>query len=280
MEYLESDRTGSPPRLADAELKSRAGWVGAAATIWLPVLITVIGLTAWELATRLGWVSELFFPSPSTIANTVVELTMDGTLVRATLRTVMRLVLGLLIGGSAGMVLGLVMGMSRPLRLVIDPFVSAAHPVPKIAIFPLILILVGVGESSRVTVAALAAFFPMLINTMHGVRQIPPIYFDVAKNYGAGRSKVFTRVVLPSSLPSILTGLLLALNITLVVAIAVEMISARDGLGAMIWFSWQTMRTEELYASLLVIILLGIGFNVLFHRLQRYLVPWQPERRN
>ena len=280
MEYLESDRARSAPQLANVELNLReeSGQGSRRFLSWLPAAIALSGLVIWELVARQGWVSTLFFPPPSLIFRTVIRLSLSGVLLENTLTSLERLSLGVLIGGGAGTLLGLGMGMSSSLRQMIEPIVSAAHPIPKIAIFPLILILLGIGEPSKVAVTSLAAFFPMLINTMNGVLQIHPIYFQVAENYGASRLKVFFRVVLPGSLPFILTALLLALNITLLITLAVEMISALDGLGGMIWLSWQTMRTEEMYASLLVIILLGIGFNSLFHRLVRHLIPWQPER--
>jgi NitT/TauT family transport system permease protein len=113
---------------------------------------------------------------------------------------------------------------------------------------------------------------------MVGVRQIHPIHFEVAKNYGASRRKVFTRVVLPGSLPMILTGLLLAANVTLLLTISVEMVSANTGLGAMIWAAWETMRVEELYVSLAIITLFGIGVHLVLERLTRALVPWRSER--
>ena len=127
-------------------------------------------------------------------------------------------------------------------------------------------------------VVAVGVFFPMLINTMAGVRQISLIHFEVAQNYGASLFKVFTRVVVPGSLPLVLTGARLALNIALLLTIAVEMVAAQEGLGEMIWFAWETLRTEELYASLIVIAALGISFNFLLQRLRARLVPWQVER--
>jgi ABC-type nitrate/sulfonate/bicarbonate transport system permease component len=118
----------------------------------------------------------------------------------------------------------------------------------------------------------------MLINTAAGVRQIHPIYFEVAENYGARMIQVFARVVLPGSLPLVLSGLRLALNTALLLAIAVELVAAQEGLGAMIWFAWETLRTEELYATLAVAAALGIGFNFVVQRLTTKLVPWQVER--
>jgi NitT/TauT family transport system permease protein len=141
------------------------------------------------------------------------------------------------------------------------------------------MIIFGIGESSKVIVIAMAAFFPLLINTAAGVQQISPIHFEVAKNYGAKLTKIFTRVIFPGSLPLMLTGLRLSLNFSLLVAIAVELVSAQKGLGAMIWLAWQTLRTEELYVSLIVTALLGIFFNFFLQRLAVYLAPWKAEQR-
>jgi len=182
---------------------------------------------------------------------------------------------GLLIGGAAGLVLGLVMGRSRAVRAVMDPFVAALHPLPKIAVLPLIMVILGIGDASRVAVIAGGAFFPLLINTMSGVDQINPIHLDVAHNYGAGQLKVFRRVLLPGAAPSIMAGLRLALNTALLLTIAVEMISARDGLGGMIWMAWSTLRVEEIYVALVLTIVLGLLINVVLAGLDRVLLPWQ-----
>jgi NitT/TauT family transport system permease protein len=170
------------------------------------------------------------------------------------------------------------MGWSRSLRAALDPLVAAVHPLPKIAVLPLIMIIFGIGESSKIVVIAVGTFFPMLINSMAGVRQISPIHFEVAENYGASPFKVLTRVIIPGSLPLVLAGARLALNIALLLTIAVELVSAREGLGEMIWFAWQTLRTEELYASLVVIGALGVTFNLLLQALSQRLVPWHLER--
>jgi NitT/TauT family transport system permease protein len=245
---------------------------------WLPAAVVAVALTVWEWQARTGGLSALFFPAPSTIALTLVRLLTSGELAVNVGATLSRLFLGFALGGLPGLILGLAMGWSRRLRVVVDPFIAAAHPVPKIAVLPLIMIIFGIGESSKVVVVAVAVFFPMLINTMAGVRQISPIYFEVAQNYGAGLIKVFTRVVVPGSLPLVLTGARLALNVALLLTIAVELVAAQEGLGEMIWFAWQTLRTEELYASLIVIAALGISFNLLLQRLTVRLVPWQVER--
>jgi ABC-type nitrate/sulfonate/bicarbonate transport system permease component len=245
---------------------------------WLPGIIVSLALLLWEWAARSGRCSALFFPAPSAIARTALRLYRSGQLTANAAATLRRVVVGLAAGGVPALVLGLAMGWSRRLYAIVDPLIAALHPVPKTAILPLIMILFGIGETSKVVVVAMATFFPVLINAMAGVRQIHPIYFEVAENYGASLPRTFSRVVVPGSLPAVLTGIRLGLNTALVLTIAVELVAAREGLGAMIWFAWETLRTEELYAALAVAAALGIGFNVLVQKLSTWLVPWQVER--
>ena len=245
----------------------------------LIALIILVALVVWELGVYVGWFSPLFFPPPSVIFSTFIKLILNKKLGDNTGMTLWRVFQGLLLGGAPGLILGLMMGRSHRLYRIINPFVAASHPVPKIAILPLIMIIFGIGESSKIIVIALTAFFPILINTALGVQQISPIHFEVAKNYGANLSKTFTRVTFPGSLPMIIAGLRLSLNLALLVTIAVELVSAQKGLGAMIWLAWQTLRTEELYVSLAVTAALGIIFSFLLQHLTRYFVHWQTEQR-
>ena len=245
---------------------------------WLSALIAISVVLFWEWEVRRGGLSALFFPAPSTIFLTLKELIANGELTKNLSATLFRVFTGFLLGGLPGLILGLSMGWSKRIRTIVDPFVAAAHPLPKIAILPLILIVFGVGELSKVIAVAVAAFFPMLINTMAGVRQISPIYFEVAQNYGASKIKIFTRVVIPGSLFMIFTGVRLALNISLLISIAVELVVAKKGLGAMIWFAWETLQTEVLYASLFVIAVLGIFLNFTLQYITIHIIPWNEVR--
>ena len=238
------------------------------------LLVFILCLGAWEWLIYKKALSALFFPAPTTIAQTIVQLIKTGALSSHLGPTLSRQFLGFGLGGACGLLMGLAAGWFPQLRKIIDPFIAAAHPVPKIAVFPLIMIIFGLGEISKVVIIAIAAFFPMVINTMAGVRQIPSLYRDVAKNFGASPVKTFQRIVLPGSLPHIMVGTRLALNMALLLTIAVELVTAQKGLGALIWLAWETMRIEELYASLVVIALLGIGFNMMLQRIATYLVPW------
>jgi ABC-type nitrate/sulfonate/bicarbonate transport system permease component len=232
-------------------------------------------LTVWELGVRTGGISSLFFPAPSVIVQTTLRLLAGGQLLGNLGVTLLRVLLGFSLGSISGVILGLLLGRSCRLRSALDPLIAAAHPIPKLAIFPLVMILFGIGEISKVIIVAVAAFFPMVINTMAGVHQIHPIHFEVAKNYGASNIKIFTRVVIPGGLPFILTGVRLALNLALTITIAVELVAAERGLGAMIWLAWQTLRTEELYSSIAVTACLGLSFSGLLRWTTTRLIPWQ-----
>lgn len=279
MAYLEDTRRRSAEKLTDAQLKETLYLFGIKPEWWVTALIIIAPLMIWEVLARSGRISSLFFPAPSVILLTSIQLITNGKLSIHLGITLWRVFIGFFLGGISGLILGMAMGWSRSLRMVIDPLIAAAHPVPKIAILPLIMILFGIGESSKIVVIAVATFFPMLINTVAGVRQINPIHFEVAENYGASLNKIFTRVIMPGSLPLVLTGARLALNMALLVAIAVELVSAQEGLGAMIWLAWQTLRTEELYVSLFVTAALGMILNFLLQRMTLYLVPWQTEQK-
>jgi ABC-type nitrate/sulfonate/bicarbonate transport system permease component len=202
-------------------------------------------------------------------------MALTGNLWPALGITLYRLAMGVTMGAGAGILLGWAMGAIRPVGTALDPIVAALHPLPKLALFPIFLVLLGIGEASKIALVALTALFPMLINTLAGVQQIDRTYWEVATNYGATGSLLLRRVILPGSLPMALTGLRLAVNNALIVTVAVEMLSARQGLGAQIWMAWQTLRTEELYATLIVIGILGLVINWSIARLTAIAIPWQ-----
>lgn len=258
-------------------MKSRASSISRAPAALLPVAVTALLFAIWELLARSGFISPIVAPAPSRILAALANELRSGDLQDHLAATAARLSVGLVVGGGVGILTGIAMGLSLRLRRFADPFVAAAHPLPKIAILPIVMVFLGVGELSKVAVVALGVFFPMLINTMTGVRQISPTYFDVAKSYGATRWKLFTRVVIPGAMPMILSGLRIGLNIALVVTISIEIVAASRGLGALIWLSWEVLRIEVLYAALFVTAALGICFNVLMQFLLGRLVPWAPK---
>ncbi|MGH7565194.1 MAG: ABC transporter permease [Gemmatimonadota bacterium] len=232
-------------------------------------------LVLWEVLVRIELLSPLYFPPPTAVGRRLWELFADGTYPDHGRMTLSRMGFGLLVGTSLGFLMGVAMGRSEPLRRIVDPIVGALYPIPKIAILPLVMIFLGIGEASKQFVIVIGAFFPMLISTLTGVIHIPSIYFEVAATYGSGRWDLLRRVILPASLPTVLGGFRIALNSVIHVTIAVEIVSAVTGLGSLVWISWETFDVEKLYATLTVIAVLGVVTTFGVNRLSQKLVPWR-----
>jgi NitT/TauT family transport system permease protein len=190
----------------------------------------------------------------------------------------LRVAAGFLVGAIPGMAIGLAMGISRWARAAIDPVVAALFPIPKISLLPLIMLYLGIGEASKVALVALAVIFLVLINAMAGVLAIDPIYFDVAKNYGASRRKLWTRIVIPGALPMIFVGMRLGIGVAFIVIVAAEFVAARSGIGYLIWTSWEVMRIENMFVGIIVITVLGVLSTFLLRELERLVIPWRKER--
>jgi len=234
----------------------------------------------WEIAIRSGLFTGLFFPAPSAIGRSLVESLADGGLLTHLSATLLRIAGGLAIGGTVGLVLGMAMGSWPGLRAVLDPIVASIHPMPKLALFPLLIVMLGIGEQSKIASVSVGAFFPMLLNTMAGVRSISPVHLELARNYGVKGGLLFRRVLLPASLPMILTGLRLSTNVAFHGTIGVEMVGSQVGLGSLLWLSWQTFRIEQLFATLTVVALIGITLTALLRWVARRGAPWLSEHQS
>ena len=239
-----------------------------------PVLLLIL----WEIAVRVGLLDARFFPAPSQIFDTLVTLIKNGQLWNNTWASLQRLFWGALLGGIPALLLGIAMGLYRPLRALIDPLVSATYPVPKSAIMPLILLIFGLGEASKIVMVAIGVFYPVLINAVAGVREINKVYLDVGQNFGAGRWQVFRTIALPGALPLIMSGVKLGIGMGLILIAIAEMVGAKSGLGYMIWNAWEVLSVEQMYVGLLTIALLGFVFTLLLNEIEHVLVPWRAQR--
>jgi ABC-type nitrate/sulfonate/bicarbonate transport system permease component len=242
--------------------------------------LVLIFLLIWELLSRFELISRIIFPAPTLIFVSFFQGLIGGRYLDATLVTFSRILSGFLIGGTSALFLGLLMGWSRTIRRVLDPLVAALHPIPRFALLPMIIILFGIGESSRVAMVSIGAFFPMLINTMVGVMQVNPTYYEVAENYGASRLDMFYKIALPGSLPFIISGVRLSLKSSLTVTIGVEMVFGNSGLGKLLWLSWETLRMVDMYSVLLIVSFTGYGLTWLLETLKKVLIPWHQEIRS
>jgi NitT/TauT family transport system permease protein len=235
-------------------------------------------LVLWELAVRAGVLDARFFPAPTVILNQLFALSASGELWENTLASLRRLFWGFLLGGVPALLLGISMGLSRMLRAIVDPLISATYPIPKSAIMPLLLLIFGLGEGSKVVMVAIGVFYPVLINSMAGVLEINKIYLDVGHNFRANRWQMFRTIALPGALPLILSGVRLGVGMGLILIAIAEMIGAKSGLGYMIWNAWEILSVETMYVGLLVIAVIGFAFSLLLNELENVAIPWKRNR--
>jgi ABC-type nitrate/sulfonate/bicarbonate transport system permease component len=234
-------------------------------------------LLVWELLIRAGLGDRRFIPPPSDIAVRFWQLTLNGELAMHTGATLWRVLAGFVIGAVPAVAIGLLMAMFRPVRIFFDPLVAALMPIPKVALMPLLLLAFGFGDASKIALVATAVFFPVVVNTYAGAANIDRIYWDVAKNYGAGTYVMFTRVVFFGALPLIFAGLRIALAVSFVVLVAAEFVASKTGIGYLIWNSWELLQVDYMFVGIIVIGILGLITAVLFQEIERKLIPWKAE---
>ena len=241
----------------------------------LSVISPLALLALWEFCARFGFIDTRFFPAPSSVVSTMVEMLGTGELVTHTAVSMQRLLYGTIIGGVPALVLGIAMGLNRPIRALFDPLIAATYPVPKSAILPLALLIFGLGEGSKIFMVAIGVFFPVAINATTGVLEINKIYLDVGQNFKASRWNTFWTIALPGALPVIMTGFKLGIGIGLVLIAVAEMIGAKSGLGYMIWSAWETFSVEQMYVGLFTIAIIGYAITLALNELERLIVPWK-----
>jgi ABC-type nitrate/sulfonate/bicarbonate transport system permease component len=239
-------------------------------------VFAIIALVAlWELCTRIGWVPVLFLPSPVGVILELVEMTRSGQLFIHLAASLRRLFGGFVVGAGAGITTGVLVGFFSLADAVGQPLIAATFPIPKIALLPLLILWLGIGEASKVTVIALGVFFPMAINTYTGVRQADPLLIRAAVSFGAGRWSVIRKVIVPSALPVVFAGLKLGAGTALLLLVAAEMIGAESGIGFLVLQAGNLMETTKLMVGLVILSLLGVLSHWSLNCLERLVVPWR-----
>jgi NitT/TauT family transport system permease protein len=241
-------------------------------------VMSPVGLMlAWEFAAQLHFIDTRFFPAPSAIIVVLIRMAGTGELSENVLISLQRLGLGFLLGGIPGLVLGIVMGISRPIRALVDPLIAATYPIPKSSILPLILLIFGLGESSKIVMVAIGVFYPVAINATAGVLQINPIYLDVGKSFKASRWDTFRTIALPGALPFVMTGVKLGAGLALILIAVAEMVGAKSGIGFMIWSAWETFAVAKMYVGLFVIAIIGFALSLVLNEVERWVIRWKAE---
>jgi sulfonate transport system permease protein len=238
------------------------------------VATPLILLVAWEMAARTEAIDPRLFPAPSTIFSALLDMAGDGTLVGHFLSTISRIAYGSVIGVIVGVLVGLAMGYYRLIGAAFSPILAALYALPKIAIFPLMLVIFGLGETPRVLVVAISVFFVMQISAMSGVRHVDPRLIEAGKAFGADGWRRFRFVVLPAVMPSIFAGLRVSAGVAILVVVAIEFVGSNDGLGFLIWNAWTLFQPTRMYVGLAVVALLGAVLAGLVDGAERLATPW------
>jgi NitT/TauT family transport system permease protein len=239
-------------------------------------LLGLLGLLLlWEGLTRTGWVPALFLPSPLGVLGAGLEMLWSGELLAHLAPSLQRILLGFGLGALGGVSVGLAVGVFGLAEAIGNPLIAATFPIPKIALLPLLILWLGIGEASKVAVIMLGVFFPMAINTYTGVRHADPQLLRAAVSFGAGRWSVIRKVMLPSALPMIFAGLKLGAGTSLLLLVAAEMIAASSGIGFLILNAQNLMETTTLMVGIVLLSLLGLASHWLLTRLERKAIPWK-----
>jgi len=240
---------------------------------WLaPVVLVVI----WELAARAGWISPQVLPAPSKVLNTAIKLATTGTLLDDLRVSLLRAATGFVLGGSIGFALGILVGFSVVAEAAIDRSVQMIRAIPFLALLPLVIVWLGVGEAEKIFLVALGVTFPIYINTTLGIRQVDPKLIELGRVQGLGPFQLIRRIVLPGALPSILTGVRYALATAWLALVVAETIGAESGIGFLAMDAREFLRTDVIVLSIAIYALIGVAADAIARLLERRLLAWHP----
>jgi sulfonate transport system permease protein len=242
-------------------------------TQWIvPLGIIVI----WQAACSTGYMSARVLPAPSDVALAGWKLLLSGDLVRNIWVSFWRASVGFAIGGSIGFAFGLANGLSQLSSKLTDTTLQMVRNVPHLALIPLVILWFGIDESAKLFLVALGVFFPIYLNTLHGIRTVDPQLIEMGRIYGMTNSELFRRVIFPSALPSIFVGLRFALGIMWLTLIVAETIAASSGLGYMAMQAREFMQIDVVVLSILIYALLGKLADSASRVLERLTLSWHP----
>lgn len=222
-------------------------------------ILTILGVLAiWEVIVQVMEIEPIFLPSVSFILQTFWAMILDGTLPWNTLVTILRIFSGFFAAAICGISIGIGMGISKNFQNMCDPLIAALYPLPKITLIPLLIIWLGSGEAYKLVVSGMAAFFPIVINTYMGIRQVDEGLVKAARDLGANERQIQMEVIIPAAVPSIFSGFRLGMGVAIILTVASEMIASQNGLGRVLIEAGSILETEKIFATLFTMAILGI----------------------
>jgi sulfonate transport system permease protein len=240
---------------------------------WLaPVALVVV----WELLAQAGWLSPQVLPAPSKIVRTAIKLAASESLLNDLGVSLLRAAAGFVIGGGIGFTLGILVGFSRVAEAAIDRSVQMIRAIPFLALLPLVIVWLGVGEAEKIFLVALGVTFPIYINTTLGIRQVDPKLIELGRVQGLSSLQLIRRIIFPGALPSILTGVRYALATAWLALVVAETIGAQSGIGFLAMDAREFLRTDVIVLTIVIYALIGVAADAIARFLERRLLAWHP----
>ena len=251
-----------------------AGFVPASSRYggWIAL---VLAIAIWQLAGSTRLVNPLFLPPPSAIARAIYELAASGALWKHVSASLLRIGVGWLLGTAAGVAVGFAIGLSRLARSVGITFISALFPIPKIALLPLLILWLGIGEEPKIATIALGVFFSTAISVYSGVDAVPRNLIRMAQSFNVPFATIVWKVIWPGALPAILAGFRITASVALLLVVSAEMIGAQYGIGAFVLQAGNLMQTDQLLAGVVILSVFGLAVGKVINLLETRLLHWR-----
>jgi sulfonate transport system permease protein len=246
----------------------------------IPWIVPLLLIAVWQLSASKGWLSNRVLPAPTDVAKAFWTLAASGELWMHVKVSAARALTGLAIGGGLGLLLGLLTGSVRVAETLLDSSIQMVRNIPALAMIPLVILWFGIDESAKLFLIAVSVFFPIYLNTFHGIRNVDPGLIEMARTYGLNRWQLYTQVILPGALSSILVGLRFSLGLMWVILIVAETISAQAGIGYLTMNAREFLQTDIVLVGILLYALLGKLADLFARGLEHYWLRWHPGYQN
>jgi sulfonate transport system permease protein len=247
---------------------------------FLPWLVPTLLVVVWQLSSSFGWLSTRVLPAPLSVVTAFWTLAVSGELWTHVQVSAGRALIGLAIGGGLGLLLGLLTGSVRFFETLLDSSIQMVRNIPALALIPLVILWFGIDEAAKLFLIAVAVFFPIYLNTFHGIRNVDPGLIEMGRTYGLSRWGLYTQIILPGALSSILVGLRFSLGLMWVILIVAETISAQAGIGYLTMNAREFLQTDIVLVGILLYAALGKLADVFARSLETYWLRWHPGYQN
>jgi len=239
-------------------------------------IVPALLIAIWQISSSLGLVADNVLPSPLKVAAAGWDIAKSGALLENIEVSFLRALAGLVVGGSIGFALGIANGVSKFSEVMTDSTLQMVRNIPHLSLIPLVILWFGIGEEAKLFLVSLGVFFPIYINTLHGIRTIDPQLIEMGKSYGMTNAQLFRMIILPGALPSILVGLRFALGVMWLTLIVAETIAAQSGIGYMAMQAREFLQVDVVIFAILIYALLGKLADSLSRFAEHRLLRWHP----